>query len=314
MDHRPTQRILCLEIGAIDRISGTRQSSNSLRIKELWRAPLQVPPAAIAPDSERPGTHGQECPNDENPFLVHSIIEESPAGMPTQSRDVAPGKDRRSVVTSDGKVLRVPDDWELLPPGDAGLTRRVKAAGPSWTVKQKRGRRVYSLGVWAPRERIKTAREALTAERSTEAYAKRRRSDAKRREKQQSAYVEDFRQAVIDFLRFDTKHCEMAARLADAVADHATPVGSGTVARTKRIPIQRRAESAVIAWMRHQTTAYDSLEIPRGKGRRREVRQLLAARSRRLLQKYRDGKTSADDACPLQRALRRIDLRGDSNP
>jgi hypothetical protein len=54
--------------------------------------------------------------------------------------------------------------------------------------------------------------------------------------------------------------------LAQAVTDHATPVGSGTVARTKRIPVEQRAEAAVIAWMRHQTTGYDGMVIPRVKG------------------------------------------------
>lgn len=43
-------------------------------------------------------------------------------------------------------------------------------------------------------------------------------------------------------------------RLDRVVTHHATPVGSGTVARTKRIPVEYRAEAAVIAWMRHQTT------------------------------------------------------------
>jgi hypothetical protein len=51
------------------------------------------------------------------------------------------------------------------------------------------------------------------------------------------------------------------------VTDHATPVGSGTVARTKRIPVEQRAEAAVIAWMRHQTTGYDGMVIPRIKGK-----------------------------------------------
>ena len=32
-----------------------------------------------------------------------------------------------------------------MPPGDAGLTRRVKAAGPSWTVIEKRGRKTVFL-------------------------------------------------------------------------------------------------------------------------------------------------------------------------
>jgi len=43
---------------------------------------------------------------------------------------------------------------------------------------------------------------------------------------------------------------------------HATPVGSGTVARTKRIPVEQRAEAAVIARMRHQTTGHDSMPTP----------------------------------------------------
>ena len=36
-------------------------------------------------------------------------------------------------------------------------------------------------------------------------------------------------------------------------------LGSGTVARTERIPIHEWAEAAVIAWMRHQTTGYEQM-------------------------------------------------------
>ena len=93
-----------------------------------------------------------------------------------------------------------------------------------------------------------------------------------------------------------------ADRMARLITDHATPVGSGTVARTQRIPIERRAEAAVIAWMRHQTTAYDRMIIARVKGRRREVRRLLAGRSRELLQNYRAGNPTPPD-CPLARVL-----------
>lgn len=79
-------------------------------------------------------------------------------------------------------------------------------------------------------------------------------------------------------------------------------VDPGTVARTERIPIERRAEAAVIAWMRHRTTASDSLAIPRVRGKRREVRRVLAERSRELLGRYRRGETPATD-CPLALAL-----------
>lgn len=223
--------------------------------------------------------------------------------MPDQTRIVSPGPHDHAVRTAEGQVLLVPRDWELLPPGDAGLTRRVKAGGPTWTVKQKKGRRMFSLGVWAPAARIAAVRAGLDAERSTDAYAKRRQADAKRRERKQDEYVEDFRGAVLAFLGFDPAYASLAERLADAVTAHATPVGSGTVARTQRIPIERRAESAVIAWMRHQTTGYDNMKIPRVKGQRREVRRMLAERSRGLLQAYRAGQTVAPQHCPLQRAL-----------
>lgn len=91
-------------------------------------------------------------------------------------------------------------------------------------------------------------------------------------------------------------------RLARAVTEQARPVGSGTVARTKQIPIEKRAEAAVIAWMRHQTTAYDSMVIPRGKGKRREVRRMLAQWSQPLLVRYRRGEAVGDE-CLLQQAL-----------
>ena len=55
--------------------------------------------------------------------------------------------------------------------------------------------------------------------------------------------------------------------------------------------------------MRHQTTAYDDMSIPRVKGMRREVRRMLAQRSRELLRVYREGRQPSAAACPLQRAL-----------
>ena len=225
--------------------------------------------------------------------------------MPTETRTVAPGPADRTVISEDGQTLHVPDDWALLPPGDAGVTRRVKSRGPSWTVKEKKGRRMFSRGVWAPADRIEAVKKEFEAERSTEAYTKRRAADAKRRDKKQTEYVQDFEAAVFEFLAFDHRYESLAHDLAMAVSAHATPVGSGTVARTQRIPIQRRAESAVIAWMRHQTTAYDNMKIPRVKGKRREVRRMLAARSRELLNCYRKGDAIESDKCLLSKALKR---------
>jgi len=223
--------------------------------------------------------------------------------MPTQTRIVAPGPNERSVRTAEGQIIAIPEGWELLPPGDAALTRRVKADGPSWTVKEKKGRRIFSRGVWAPADRIALTRADLELERSTESYAKRRKADAKRRELKQAEYVEDFHGAVVAFLSFAPCYANIAVQLADAVTTHATPVGSGTVARTQRIPIEQRAESAVIAWLRHATTTYDNMKIERVKGKRREVRRMLAEQSRKLLSTYRNGIHVDPSQCPLRQAL-----------
>ena len=77
---------------------------------------------------------------------------------------------------------------------------------------------------------------------------------------------------------------------------------AGTVARTKRIPVEQRAEAAVIAWLRHQTTGYDGMVIPRVKGKRREVRRMLAKRSKELLGRYRRGEPVPEE-CLLCKAL-----------
>jgi hypothetical protein len=213
-----------------------------------------------------------------------------------------PGPSPNAVRAADGRVLTVPEGWVLLPPGDAALTRRVKAAGDHWVVQEKKGRKTFSRGVWAAAATIDRVRAELEVERSTEGYARRKEADARRRDKAQAEYAEDFFSAVVKFLGFHPRYAELADRLARAVTDHATPVGSGTVARTKRIPVGRRAEAAVIAWLRHHTTGYDRMAIPRVKGKRRQVRRTLARRSQELLARHRRG-GPVPEGCPLRKAL-----------
>lgn len=217
-------------------------------------------------------------------------------------RIFTPGPTPNTVRAADGKVLTVPDGWVLLPPGDAALTRRVKAAGDHWVVQERRGRKVFSRGIWTSVATIERIRVELAAERSTESFAKKKAADSRRREKAQTEYVDDFLGAVVAFLNFHPAHADLAERLARAVTDHATPVGSGTVARTRRIPVEQRAEAAVIAWLRHQTTGYEGMVITRVKGKRREVRRMLAQRSKELLACYRRGEAGGEK-CPLKKAL-----------
>ncbi len=219
------------------------------------------------------------------------------------SSDVySPGPAPGTVVDQAGVMRQIPEAWELLLPGDAALTRRVKAAGEHYVVQERKGRRTFSRGVWAPASTIRQIAATLQEERSTDSYARRKAADADRRERSQAEYVQEFLAAVVQFLEFHPRYSHLAQQLAQAVTAHATPVGSGTVARTQRISVSQRAEAAVIAWMRHHTTGYDDMFIPRVRGQRREVRRMLAKRSHTLLQTYRRG-MEQDEHCPLRKAL-----------
>jgi hypothetical protein len=193
----------------------------------------------------------------------------------------------------------------LLPPGDAALSRRIKADGPSWTVIELKGRKRFSRGIWAPADRIAALRAELALEREAPAYQRKLDSARARRAVAEEIYAGDFRGAVFAFLAFHPDYQDHATAMAGRIAAHATPVGSGTVARTQRIPIEQRAEAATIAWMRHQTTGYDHMTIPRERGLRREVRRQLAARSKQLLSLYRAGHAIDFARCPLHAALQK---------
>lgn len=202
-----------------------------------------------------------------------------------------------------GKVVPLPDNWGLVKSGDAGLTRRLKSCGaPYWVLVHKRRNRIESLGLFMDKDTAAAVKAELDAERETPEYQKQLASSRRSREKKQQRYEQDFYQAVLEFLNFDPGYRELAEKMAHLVADHAVPVGSGTVARTSTIPLEQRAEAAVIAWMRHQTTAYDHMVIARVKGERRAVRRQLASASREILKRYRRGEAILP-TCPLYAAL-----------
>lgn len=224
--------------------------------------------------------------------------------MPDKIRIVAAGKKTRVVLTDSGESLTPPADWSLLLPGDAAHTTAVKKAGPYWQIQNKKGRRVFSGGIWASKEIITKTGKALEEKRATPEYIKKQKYNQKRRLKIQEEYVCSFYEKTLAFLAFHPKYQKLAIKLADAVTEHATPVGSGTVARTERISLENRVKAAVIAWMRHATTAYDHMKIKRVKGYRREVRRSLADISETLLNRYRAGEISDIETCPLYNALK----------
>ncbi|HZK97348.1 MAG TPA: DUF2293 domain-containing protein [Prolixibacteraceae bacterium] len=219
-------------------------------------------------------------------------------------RIVNPGKNG-NLIGEKGEILVPPASWIFLPAGDAGITRKVTAKGVFWRVEVKMGRRTISQGIWAPATTVEQAHDEVNAVRLTDEYKKKRVSEINRRDKKQELYDAEFCKVVEDYLGFDTMYNPMEKILARAITIHAIPIGSGTVARTKMISIEERAAHAVIAWMRHETTAYDNVKIARIKGERRAVRRGFAQESVVLLANYRLGRGISDN-CPLQKAIRKI--------
>ena len=214
---------------------------------------------------------------------------------------VSPGKNGQ-LIGEYGEVVVPPHGWAFLPAGDAGITRKVTALGQYWRVQYQKGRKTISKGVWAPAETITQAQQNVAAVRQTDRYQQQRTAGLRRREKKQESYQGEFSRAVEKYLNFHDSYQHIAVKMAQAITEHATPVGSGTVARTQRIPLEERAAKAVIAWMRHQTTAYDHMRIERIKGERRAVRRELAQQSVQLLRHYRRGEPIAAN-CPLWKAV-----------
>lgn len=208
-----------------------------------------------------------------------------------------------NVFLLNNEPFTIPEGYIFVPAGDALLTRRLKSLGEYFVLVHKRKNRIESLGIWTKKTWAESTKRRLETERATPTYQKQLERSRKAREAKQDAYVVRFRQAVVNFLNFAPRYKELAWDLADAVTDQSVPVGSGTVARTERIPLEQRAEAAVIAWMRHQTTAYDNMTIARIKGERRAVRRNLAQRSRAILERYRAG-LDPEENCPLRASLK----------
>jgi hypothetical protein len=234
--------------------------------------------------------------------IYNSIFVGFKLNMKNSNNIVIPDKDG-NLITSNGDYFVPPKHWSFLPAGDAGITRKITARGLYFRVQVKKGKRFISKGIWAPANIINEAKTEVETTRLTDEYKNKLSKDRERRADKQQEYEAEFRQKVELFLNFHTQHKTMEKQMAQVITAHAIPVGSGTVARTQMIPIEERAAKAVIAWMRHQTTAYDNLKIARIKGERRAVRRNLAQQSVKVLEKYRNGEKIPTD-CPLQNALK----------
>lgn len=226
--------------------------------------------------------------------------------LETMTLVVAPGPEADTFLF-EGRVLRPPEGWARLPPGDAMATRRVKAAGPSWTVKARRGRRLISKGVWAPQSHIDDVLKEVEAYRESDAFERQRASAERAREAREALRGESLRDAVRRHLAFHPRHASFEARVVEATLrwEAARPQKKAPKVPATAAGWAREAERVVTAWMRHQTTGYDRLRLPRGHARakRREARRKLEEQGQRLLNPYRLDQPVAPESCPLQRAL-----------
>lgn len=165
---------------------------------------------------------------------------------------------RAGLWNPDHGEIEIPEGWELLPSGDALLTRRVKATGPYWVAwkprsRQRRHRRL--IGVLAPKEAIEAARAA--AEETAEKRAEARRHGAASRARAEDRYRLDLQAAIIAFLGFADAHRSLADKIAAEASERAAAVGSGRVGRTRTIDLDRRAELAARAYIRHHLTSHE---------------------------------------------------------
>jgi hypothetical protein len=154
--------------------------------------------------------------------------------------------------------IEIPDDWELLPSGDAFLTRRVKAAGVywmAWKPRSRSSRHRRLIGVWAPAETIAAAR--AEAEETAEKRERAREHGAVSRARAAERDRLELEAAIVEFLEFADQHHALAREIARGAAGRAAIVGSGRVGRTRTIPLEERAALAARAYIRHNLTSYE---------------------------------------------------------
>ena len=155
-------------------------------------------------------------------------------------------------------LVEVPEGWELLPSGDAYVTRQIKRVGVYWVAWRPRGKNRphrRRLGLLAPTTTIEVARAAAV---STEGVrAERRGVNSRSRERAELRASAELADAVRAWLGFAPDQAALADEIADAVAAQATVVGSGRVGRTRTLTIEERAALAARAYIRHRHTTYE---------------------------------------------------------
>lgn len=170
------------------------------------------------------------------------------------------------------------DHLVFLPAGNAAVTRRAKRASrlSAVVVRFSRARRRYERqGILVEQDALERAEQECLADE--EARARRRARDRERRALEDA----DLRERFVAGIRRMFPGCPRPR--AEAIARHTAARGSGRVGRSAagRTLDQAAVELAVVAFVRHENTGYDSLlmrGVERGEARgrvRAEVERVL---------------------------------------
>lgn len=179
--------------------------------------------------------------------------------------------------------------WELLESGDALLTRRVKGRGKYWEYFHELKTKAYNkkLGIFAPANIIEEEHRKISYERRTKEYEQRLQRSRKSRENKEAKYSKEFAEACFQFLDFVPEYEDLAWQIARGAASVASDVGSGRVGRTAKLSLEKKAQLAVRAFIRHNFTNYDERIDEMGEPWYHEIREDAAADVNRFLEEHR---------------------------
>lgn len=159
--------------------------------------------------------------------------------------------------TKEYGVVELPKDWQFLPSGDNFLTRSVRKLGPYWIEMKKVKSYGHSIaiGTWAPKQSILKAQQL--AEETKEARAEKRKKGRVYRERKEEKYKQTLKEAIVRYLNFAPEYKNLAEKIAAGASSTAAEKGSGRVGRTSLLSLEKKAELAANAYIRHRHTTYE---------------------------------------------------------
>jgi hypothetical protein len=189
-----------------------------------------------------------------------------------------------------GTAVDIPADYEEIPPGAAGLTRKVKQRSGTVYLRMRKSRGGWNrvVGILAPCSVVEAVRAEQAA--TAEDRAKRRAASANARARREARLRQA---AVADLLKIFPG---MPGRHAEAIAARTFEVGSGRVGRTSAVDWTEKLRLGTVAWVRHRLTGYDELLAD---GRDREAaRQQVGPEIARVLNEWKSGPQEPGDRRP----------------